>query len=64
MTDKEIGSEFDCGWQDWLHDRACDPHMIENGVRHDNLTPDQMLEYIRGWNEAKTFYRETRKGQS
>ena len=52
----QVGSPYDCGWQDWLHDRNCDPHCIEDGEKHSNITPDQMLEYIRGWNDAKSFY--------
>jgi len=54
---KTVGSAFDCGWQDWLHDRKCDPHCYEDEIRYDDLTMDQMLEYIKGWNEAKEFYR-------
>jgi hypothetical protein len=52
----QIGSPYDCGYQDWLHDRACDPHCIENGDRQNNLTMDLMLEYIKGWNDAKEFF--------
>jgi len=52
----QVGSPYDCGWQDWLHGRNCDPHCYEDGEKHSNITMDLMLEYIKGWNDAKTFY--------
>jgi hypothetical protein len=57
---KEIGSPYDRGWDDWLFDRDLDPHSVKDGVKQHNLTGDLMLEYIKGWNDAKEFYRGTK----
>jgi len=54
--DRDKGSPFDCGWQDWLFGRKLDPHLIEDGERYGNLQTDQIMEYLHGWSSAKDFY--------